>query len=197
VRGVFVVVVVAVGVVVWHVIGWVWSEDTAQAGPPAPPTSQQLADIRADADPPVFWLGEIYRGDRISDASHDPPRLIAISYGDPYRGSSDSWLYPIDVATLRDRQPITDGKICWRRLGEAWLLGCPGYEEVEIFTDDVLIYVTATSPHDVVPSLQRLDGSHGSKKNLAPPQPFACSEIEAFPTRFRRKLPAALQSDCG
>ena len=100
------------------------------------------------------------------------------------------------MATLRDRQPTTDGKICWRRLGEAWLLGCPSYEEVEIFTDDVLIYVRAASPHDVVPSLQRLDGSHGSK-NFAPPQPFACSEIEAFPTRFRRKLPAALQSDCG
>jgi hypothetical protein len=165
--------------------------------PPPPPSAQDLERIRQHATPPVFWLGLRYRGQTITRAARVRGGTASFSYGKPYCSAGSGCSYNISVATQRNRAPITDGEICWRRLGRAWLLGCPGYEEAEVLTGEVLVYVDATEPGpiQVARALKRLDAG-GRSAALAKPRRFTCEEARSFPRRFRARLPDALRPNC-
>jgi hypothetical protein len=163
--------------------------------PPPPPSAQDLARIRERAHPPVFWLGLRYRGHAVTDARLLRDGTASFSYGKPSCSAGSGCIYNVSVATQRDRVPITDGEICWRRLGRAWLLGCVGYEEAEVLTGAVLVYVAALEPARAARALKRMDASARSTA-LAKPRRFTCEEARAFPRRFRARLPDALRPKC-
>ncbi len=163
--------------------------------PPPPPSAQDLALIRQRAKPPVFWLGSRYRGQAVTEATLLRGGKASFSYGKPSCSPGSGCIYNISVATQRKRDPITDDEICWRRLGRAWLLGCAGYEEAEVLTGAVLVYVSAVEPARVARALKRMDASAHSTA-LAKLRPFTCEEVRAFPRRFRARLPDPLRPAC-
>jgi hypothetical protein len=165
--------------------------------PPPRPSAQDLESIRQHAKPPVFWLGLRYRGQTVTRAEPLRDGTASFSYGEPSCSAGSGCIYNISVATQRDRAPITDGQICWRRLGRAWLLGCPGYEEAEVLTGAVLVYVAAGEPGpiQVARALKRMDAG-GRSAALAKPRRFTCEEARKFPRRFRARLPDALRPQC-
>jgi hypothetical protein len=163
--------------------------------PPPPPSAQDLARIRERAQPPVFWLGSRYRGQPVAEATLGRGGSASFSYGKPSCSPGSGCFYSIEVITQRERDPITDDEICWRRLGRAWLLGCAGYEEAEVLTGGVLVYVSAVDPARVARALKRMDASTRSTA-LTKPHRFTCEEARAFPRRFRSRLPGALRPQC-
>ena len=163
--------------------------------PPPPPSAQDLARIRERARPPVFWLGLRYRGQAVTEASLLRGGTAGFSSGKPSCSAGSGCFYNISVATQRERDPITDDEICWQRLGRAWLLGCAGYEEAEVLTGAVLVYVSALEPARVARALKRMD-AHGRPTALTKPRRFTCEEARAFPRRFRVRLPAPLRPKC-
>ena len=170
--------------------------DSDNRDPPVAPTAKELGELRAAAKPPVYWLGPSYRGQKLAE-SRAGDEFVAFSYGEPSPASSDGWSYPIEVATVRTRRFAPDGRVCWRRLKRAWLVGCGGYEEVDVLTGDVLVSVRAVgpTPESVARSLQRFDGS--ARTPLEPPQPFSCKELDAFPRQIRKAIPRTLRGGCG
>jgi hypothetical protein len=163
--------------------------------PPPPPSAQDLARIRERARPPVFWLGPRYRGRPVWEANLLRSGTASFSYGKPSCSPGSGCIYAVEVSSQFERDPITDEEICWRRLGRAWLLGCDGYEEAEVFTGAVLVYLAAVDPARVARGLERMDASARSTA-LTKPRPFTCEEARAFPRRFRASLPDALRPRC-
>jgi hypothetical protein len=166
-----------------------------ESKPPAPPSAQDLELIRQRAKPPVFWLGSRYRGEAVTEASLLRSGTASFSYGKPSCSPGSGCIYSIELVTQLKRNPITDDEICWRRLGHAWLLGCAGYEEAEVLTGAVLVYVSATEPLRVARALKRMDAS-ASSTAFTKPRRFTCEEARAFPRRFRARLPDALRPQC-
>lgn len=163
--------------------------------PPPPPSAEDLARIGERAQPPVFWLGPRYRGKAVTEATLLRGGTASFSYGRPSCSPGSGCSYSISVATQLERDPITDDEICWRRLRRAWLLGCTGYEEAEVLTGGVLVYVSAVEPARVARALKRMDASAGSTA-FTKPRRFTCEEARAFPRRFRARLPDALRPKC-
>ena len=82
---------------------------------PAKPSERDLARIRAVAQPPVFWLGEVYRGEAVSTA-HVTRRGTSFTYGEQSCDPGSGCLYNISIHTSHERKPITETPACWRRL---------------------------------------------------------------------------------
>jgi hypothetical protein len=165
--------------------------------PPPEPTAQDLARIRESASPPVFWLGSQYQGQKVTHAERSSDGTWTFSYGPPSCAAGSGCSYNISIATSPKRDPSTEGEICWRRLGRAWLLGCADYQDAVVLTGKVLIHVVAfePAPIQVARAVRRLDTDNGSGV-LTRPRRFSCDEAQRFPRRFRAQLPRGLRPHC-
>lgn len=173
------------------------SEDSE---PPPPSSPGQIARVKhAPYRFPVYWFGKSFRGHELRNAGSGP-RFASFTYGEPSCDPGSGCSDPYVVQTSLTREPATDMLIedtCWIPVGKAWLLGCDGFEEGQLYTDRVEVYLSTqdTDPEALARRLKRLNRTTPEK--FKAPVPLSCAEVRRMPRRFRNKLPRALRPHCG
>lgn len=168
--------------------------------PDRPPTPAELAKLRSTPEGPIYWLGPRYRDKRLTRAkltATDPPGAI-VQYGKPVCEAGSGCSYPVGVATVQERDPASE-EACWRKLGSALVLACPGSETLQIYTGHVEVFVRSADgkPWPVARALRLKDGEGATAVAALPaPRPFSCDQVKRFPDSFEAALPAALRPDC-
>lgn len=169
---------------------------------PERPRNSSRAEIAAvvDADYkfPVYWYGRRVKGGfgipggPIAGADAGP-RAVSFDY-EPVSCDTGCW-YNHAVSTSLNRAPAYDGitpeDVCWIRIGKAWLLGCEGFSEGQLYTGRVEVYLFSdvVVPEFMARQLKPLGSSRPAK--FEPPKPFSCRQ--AGPPRFRKLVPRALR----
>lgn len=163
------------------------------------PTAATLRKMRA-ASYPVYWLGYSFRGKKLTSLAVD---LLAASaeYGPPSCDSGCS--YPISIVSRSlslevfpsaNDEPATWGPVCFERMRDAMLMGCPGEGEYDLLTggSDIGIEISGDQPsaRAIVASLTPLN--RVSSHRLPPPDRLSCQDLAGFPRWFRTKLPRSL-----
>ncbi len=164
--------------------------------PARPPSAAELAKIRSTPDAPLYWLGPRFGDRRLTRAAltaQDPPDAI-FQYGPPACQAGTGCTYPLGVATVRERDPASE-EPCWRALGRAQALACPGSESLQIYTGKAEIFIRSAdaSPLRAARALRLKVTGASALATLPAPEPFSCDEVETFPAAFAAALPAPLR----
>lgn len=172
------------------------SADDSKPGPPSTP--RQIAAVKqASYGFPVYWFGPSFRGRKLRNAGNGRGS-VTFTYGEPACDPGSGCTDPYVVQTTLHRDPATDTTMedtCWIRVGKAWLLGCDGFEEGQLYTGQVEVYVS--SPDADPPGMaRRLKPLNPTTPAFGAPTPLPCAAVRRMPARFQKRLPQPLRPHC-
>jgi hypothetical protein len=169
------------------------------ASKPGPPsTPGEIAAVKhASYDFPVYWFGPSFRGHKLRNAGRGKG-YVTFTYGEPSCDPGSGCTDPYVVQTSLHREPATDTTMedtCWSPVGKAWLLGCDGFEEGQLYTDRVEVYVDSGDA-DPPAMARQLKALQSTTPVFRAPTPLPCAVVRKMPARFRKRLPQPLRPHC-
>jgi hypothetical protein len=156
------------------------------------------ADL-ATVDFPVYWVGPVYRGLKVTDMRGFGKRGVLIAYGkqscDPDSGCS----YPMDVFSAPDRKerlpdegetPDGFGGVCFRRIERAIQVSCLNAKEED--GEDVLLTGEGSVVFNSIDPADLRSATPPRGRLPQPPTRLTCGEKSTMPNWARSKVPRSL-----